>query len=428
MRLLVGRYLEGQTIFTMNRVVVTGLGVVTPVGNDVPTFWKSLLEGKSGITKITSFDASKFDSRIAGEVKDFDPLKYVNAKEVRRMELFVLYAIAASQQAIVNSGIDMAKEDANRIGIVIGSGIGSLDIIERQHNVYLKKGPSKLSPFLIPMLIVNEAAGNVAIKFGLKGPNSCVTTACASGSHSIGDAFKLLQRGDADVMLAGGTESCNAALGIGGFCALKALSQRNDDPQKASRPFDLNRDGFVMSEGAGVVVLENLEHALKRKAKIYAEIVGYGMSCDAYHITSPDPEGNGAAHAMSMALADAKFNREDISYINAHGTSTQLNDKIETLAIKKTFTDFAKKIPISSTKSMTGHQLGAAGGVEFVACCLAIGVDSIPPTMNYEFPDPACDLDYVPNQARKIKVEAALSNSLGFGGHNATLIAKKFKG
>ena len=411
----------------MNRVVVTGLGVITPVGNDVPTFWKSLLEGKSGVEPITYFDAEKFDSKIAGEVKDFDPLKYVNAKEVRRMEQFVIFAIAATQQAVVDSGLELDKEDLQRIGVIIGSGIGSLDIIEKQHNVYLKRGPSKFTPFLIPMLIVNEAAGNVAIKFGFKGPNSCVTTACASGSHSVGDAFKVLQRGDASVMIAGGTESCITHLGVGGFCALKALSRRNDQPQKASRPFDLKRDGFVIAEGAGIVVLETLEHAQKRNAKIYAEIVGYGMSCDAYHITSPDPEGNGAAHAMDMAIADAKLNKEDIDYINAHGTSTHLNDKIETLAIKKTFADSAKKIAISSTKSMTGHQLGAAGGVEFVVCCLATQLDQVPPTINYEFPDPACDLDYVPGQARETKVRAALSNSLGFGGHNATLIAKKFK-
>jgi 3-oxoacyl-[acyl-carrier-protein] synthase II len=299
--------------------------------------------------------------------------------------------------------------------------------MEEQHNVYLKNGPSRLSPFLIPMLIVNEAAGQVAITYGFKGPNSCTTTACASGNHAIGDAFRIIQHGDADVMIAGGTESCITHLGVGGFCALKALSKRNDAPQKASRPFDLERDGFVIAEGCGIVVLENLEHAKKRKAQIYAEVAGFGMSCDAYHITAPDPDGYGAALSMEWALKDAKLNPEEVTYINAHGTSTKLNDKVETLAIKKVLGEYAKKVMVSSTKSMTGHLLGAAGGVEFVICCLSIKDDVIPPTINYEYPDPECDLDYVPNTSRKTKVSVCMSNSLGFGGHNATLVVKKFR-
>ena len=410
-----------------NRVVVTGLGVVSAVGNDVSSFWQALKEGKSGIGPLTTFDPSKFDSRIAGEVKRFDSSLYgMSSKENKRMDKFVQFAIAASKQAMHSSGLDLNKEDRARMGVLIGSGIGSLYTIEEEHRVYMEKGPSRLSPFLIPMLIVNEASGQVAITFGLKGPNSCVATACASGSHAIGDAFRILARGDADVMVCGGTESCITHLGVGGFCALKALSKRNDEPQKASRPFDRERDGFVIAEGCGLVVLESLEHAKKRKAHIYAEITGYGMSCDAYHITAPDPEGEGAARAMEVAMKDAKINPQDIDYINAHGTSTKLNDKIETLAIKKALGAHAKKVMVSSTKSMTGHLLGAAGGVEFVACCLAINDSIVPPTTNYEFPDPDCDLDYVPNTARKAQVELCMSNSLGFGGHNATLIVKKF--
>lgn len=411
-----------------NRVVVTGLGVISPVGNDVLAFWRALKDGKSGIGPLTSFDASAFDSRIAAEVKGFDPNLYgMSAKDTKRMDKFVQYAVACAKQAITDAGLDLDKEDRNRIGVLIGSGIGSLHTIEQEHSIFLAKGPSRLSPFLIPMLIVNEAAGQVAISFGLKGPNSCVATACASGSHAIGDAFKILERGDADVMLCGGTESCITPLGVGGFCALKALSMRNDEPQKASRPFDRERDGFVMAEGCGIVVLETLEHAKIRKAQIYVEVVGYGMSSDAYHITAPDPDGDGAARAMSAALKDARLNPEEVDYINAHGTSTKLNDKIETLAIKRTLGSHAKKAMVSSTKSMTGHLLGASGGVEFIACCLAIKDGIVPPTINYEYPDPDCDLDYVPNTARKTKVGVCMSNSLGFGGHNATLIVKKFK-
>lgn len=412
-----------------HRVVVTGLGVISPVGNDVASFWDSLKNGKGGIGPLTSFDASAFDSRIAGEVKGFDPGAYgLTSKDVRRTEKFVQYSIAAATQAIRDSGLALENEDRTRIGVLIGSGIGSLRIIEEEFKVYLARGPAKLSPFLIPMLIVNEASGQVAIKFGLKGPNSCVATACATGSHAIGDAFRILERGDADCMIAGGTESCITILGIGGFCALKGLSMRNDEPAKASRPFDRQRDGFVMAEGCGLVVLETLQHARARNAHIYAEISGYGMTCDAYHITAPDPGGEGGRKAMELALADAGLSADQVDYINAHGTSTSLNDKVETLAIKKALGAHAGKVMVSSTKSMTGHLLGAAGGVEFIVCCLAITHGIIPPTINYEHPDPDCDLDYVPNTAREAHVGVCMSNSLGFGGHNATLVVRKFKG
>ena len=410
------------------RVVVTGLGIVSPVGNDVASFWDSMKEARSGIGKLTTFDASAFDSRIAGEVKGFDPLSQgMTKKEALRIEKFVQFAMASAYQAIGDAGLDVANENKERIGVIVGSGIGSLRIIEEEHQVYLKSGPSRITPFLIPMLIVNEASGHIAIKYGFKGPNSCVTTACASGSHAIGDALRLIQRGDADVMFAGGTESAITHLGIGGFCALKALSTRNDEPEKASRPFEKDRDGFVMAEGCGIVVLESLEHAKGRGAKIYCEVAGFGMSCDAYHITAPDPDGYGASLAIKWALKDSRVNPQDLNYINAHGTSTKMNDKVETLAIKLALGNHAKKVMVSSTKSMTGHLLGAAGGVEFIVCCLAIKDGVVPPTINYDLPDPECDLDYVPNTARKAKVEVAASNSLGFGGHNATLVVKKFK-
>ncbi|MDD5409034.1 MAG: beta-ketoacyl-ACP synthase II [Candidatus Omnitrophica bacterium] len=410
------------------RVVITGLGAITPVGNDVESFWQSLRDGKSGVGPTTSFDASAFDSRISAEVKDFDPTRYgISLKDIKRTAKFVQFAIAAAKQAMESSGLDSKKEDATRMGVVIGSGIGSLHTIEEEHKVFLSKGPSRLSPFLIPMLIVNEASGMVAIIHGLKGPNSCVATACASGSHAIGEAYRMILYGDADVMLTGGTESCIVPTSVGGFCALRALSTRNDDPKRASRPFDRDRDGFVMAEGCGLVVLETLEHAQKRNANIIAEIAGFGMSCDAYHITAPDPDGAGAAQAMTMALKDAQMNPSEITYINAHGTSTKLNDKIETLSMKKAFGEYSKKVMVSSTKSVTGHLLGAAGGVEFLTCCLAIRDGVVPPTINYEHPDPDCDLDYVPNIARKTNVVACMSNSLGFGGHNASLIVKKFK-
>jgi 3-oxoacyl-[acyl-carrier-protein] synthase II len=409
------------------RIVVTGLGIISPLGNNAKDFWNSLLEGKSGIGPITQFDVSQFDSRIAGEVKGFNPLEHFNSKQVRRMDKFVQYAVVAAREAVKDAGLVLDKLDRNRIGVFVGSGIGSLHTVEKEYSNFLKNGPKKLSPFMIPLLIVNEASGHISIDLNIKGPNSCVATACASGSHAIGDAFRILQHGDADVMLCGGTESCITALGVGGFCALKALSTRNNEPQKASRPFDRDRDGFVMAEGAGIAVLETLEHAKKRGAQIYAEFCGYGMSADAYHITAPDPDGDGASRAMNMALFNAGLKPEDVSYINAHGTSTQLNDKVETMAIKKSFNNHAKKLAVSSTKSMTGHLLGAAGGVEFVASVLAVKEDIIPPTINYEHPDPECDLDYVPNTARKVKVNVAMSNSLGFGGHNASLLIKKFK-
>ena len=411
------------------RVVITGLGVISPVGNDSSSFWQSLKDGKSGVGPTTSFDATAFDSRISAEVKNFEPTRYgISLKDIKRTAKFVQFAIAAAKEAMESSGLDSKKQDGTRMGVIIGSGIGSLHTIEEEHKILLSKGPSRLSPFLIPMLIVNEASGMVAIIHGLKGPNSCVATACASGSHAIGEAYRTILYGDADAMLTGGTESCIVPTAVGGFCALRALSTRNNDPQKASRPFDRDRDGFVMAEGCGLVVLETLEHAQKRNANIIAEIVGFGMSCDAYHITAPDPDGAGAAQAMTMALKDAQMNPSEMTYINAHGTSTKLNDKIETLSMKKAFGEHSKKVMVSSTKSVTGHLLGAAGGVEFVACCLAIRDGVVPPTINYEHPDPECDLDYVPNIARKTNVTACMSNSLGFGGNNASLIVKKFKG
>lgn len=412
-----------------NRVVVTGLGIISPLGNDVSTFWQALREGKSGVGPLTTFDAAKFDSRIAGEVKGFEPNFYgIDFKESKRTAKFVQYAIAAAKQAISASGLDLEAGDKERFGVLIGSGIGSLYTIEEEHKIYLNKGPSRLSPFLIPMLIVNEASGLVGIKFGFKGPNSCVATACASGSHAIGDAFRIIERGDADLMITGGTESCIVPTSLGGFCALKALSKRNNEPEKASCPFDAERDGFVMAEGCGLVVLESLEHAKKRNARIIAEIVGFGMTCDAYHITAPDPEGNGAGRAMKLALADAQLNPEEVDYINAHGTSTKLNDKVETLSMKMAFGPHAKKLMVSSTKSMTGHALGAAGGMEFVVCCLSLRDAVVHPTINYKHPDPECDLDYVPNISREANVRVCMSNSLGFGGHNASLIVKKFEG
>jgi 3-oxoacyl-[acyl-carrier-protein] synthase II len=412
---------------TKHRVVVTGIGVVSPVGTGVEKFWKSLVEGKSGVRTITAFDPSQFDARIAGEVTDYDPLQYFSTKEARNLARFVQFASVASKEAMKMSKLDSAQIDPDRFGVLIGSGIGSIETIEHEYQKYLEKGPSRISPHFIPKIIINEAAGQVSIDIGARGPATCVATACSTATNAIGDAFRFIQYGDADIMIAGGTESATTVLGVGGFCALKALSQRNDAPEKASRPFDLNRDGFVMAEGAGVVILESLEHAKKRGAPILAEMVGYGRTSDAFHITAPESSGAGAAKAMELAIKDAGMTTKDISYINAHGTSTSLNDKVETLAIKTVFKDLAKKVPISSTKSMTGHLLGAAGGVEFAACVLAIRDNIIPPTINYETPDPECDLDYVPNKARKAEVTVAMSNSLGFGGHNASVIVKKFK-
>lgn len=411
----------------MRRVVVTGLGAVTPVGHDVPAMWKSLLSGASGVGPITSFDAAEYPTKIAAEIKDFDPSPYLSPKELKRAERFVQFAVAASKQAFRDSGIDITKEDPFRIGVLIGSGMGSLGLIEQQHEQLKTRGPNKISPFMIPMIIVNMAPGQVAISLGVKGPNICTATACASGAHGVGEAFRVIQHGDAEVMVAGGTESCITPLSIGGFCALMALSRRNDSPATASRPFDKGRDGFVMGEGSGIMILEELEHAKKRGAKIYAEMAGYGRTGDAYHMTAPDPDGSGAASAMAEALKDAKMTPEKVSYINAHGTSTELNDKIETAAIKTVFGSHAKRVPVSSTKSMMGHLIGAAGGVEAVISALTIHHNAIPPTINYQTPDPDCDLDYVPNQARQIPVESALSNSLGFGGHNATVLFRRFR-
>jgi len=411
----------------MRRVVVTGLGVVTPIGNDVPAMWASLLAGKSGIGRISAFDPSALDSQIAAEVKGFDPLLYLSPKEIKRTERFVQFAVAASKQAVQDAGLNIAEEDPFRCGVIIGCGMGSMALIEQQHATLLTKGPGKLSPFMIPMLIANMGSGHTAISLGWKGPNYCTTTACASGAHGAGEAFRAVQRGEVDLMIGGGTESCITPLSVGGFCALQALSRRNDAPERASRPFDKERDGFVIGEGAGVIVLEELAHAKKRGARIYAEMVGYGMTADAFHMTAPDEQGEGATHAMTRALEDAKLRPEQITYLNAHGTSTELNDKIETLAIKKAFKDAAKRVAVSSTKSMTGHLIGGAGGVEAVISVLAIQHGVMPPTVNYEHPDPACDLDYIPNTPRQGTVEAVLSNSLGFGGHNATVIFKTFR-
>jgi beta-ketoacyl-acyl-carrier-protein synthase II len=409
------------------RVVVTGCGVISCLGNTKESFWKNLIDGRSGISKITQFDPQRFDSQIAGEVKNFDPSFYFSSKEIKRIPRFVQFAIAATHQAIEDSQLKFDGLDPYRVGVVIGSGIGSLETIEREHKVLLEKGPQRLSPFLIPMLITNEAAGSVAIRFNLRGINFCTVTACASGAHAIGEAYRAIQHNKADVVICGGTESCIVPLGVGGFCALKALSTRNNEPQRASRPFDRDRDGFVIAEGAGILVLEELNFALKRGARIYAELCGYGATCDAYHITAPDPEGEGASRAMELALKEAGVSCNGSIYINAHGTSTQLNDKMETKAIKRTFGDYVNNVVVSSTKSMIGHTLGAAGAIEFIICCLALREKIIPPTINYENPDPECDLDYTPNQAREFDFKVALSNSLGFGGHNATLLIKEFK-
>jgi 3-oxoacyl-[acyl-carrier-protein] synthase II len=409
------------------RVVVTGLGVITPIGNNVGEFWKGLESGKSGIDRITYFDPSAYDAQIAGQVKNFNPEAFMSKKDVKHTEKFVHYAMAATVEAFTDAGLKKETENLDRCGVLIGSGIGSLHIIEEQHKILMERGPSKLTPFLIPMLIVNEASGHVSIHFGFRGPNSCVATACATGNHAIGDATRIIQYGDADVMIAGGTEGAITPMGIGGFCALKSLSCRNEEPHRASRPFDKERDGFVMGEGAGIVVLEEAEHAVRRGAKIYCEVAGYGMSGDAYHITAPDPSGEGCVRAMQASLKDAGLKPEQIDYVNAHGTSTFLNDKVETLAMKKTFGAHAHKVAISSTKSMTGHLLGAAGGIEFIVCCLAMKHGIVPPTINLDHKDPECDLDYVPHKARGLKIRVAMSNALGFGGHNATLLIKEFK-
>ena len=409
------------------RVVITGLGAVTPLGNTAEEFWTSLTQGKSGIGPITRFDSTGYATRIAGEVKGFDALKYVDKKDDRKLDLYLKYALACAVMAVEDAGLDPTKEDGNRFGVLVGSGIGGLGTLLDSHKTLLDKGPERVSPFFIPMLIINMASGIISMRFGARGPNSSVVTACATGNHAIGDATRIIQRGDADVMIAGGAEAIIIPLTIAGFCQMRAMSTRNEEPTKASRPFDAERDGFVAGEGGGLVVLESLEHARRRDARIYAEVVGYGMTGDAHHMTAPDPEGDGAARAMSAALKDAALEPSAVGYINAHGTSTPYNDKFETIAIKRVFGEHAKRLPISSTKSMTGHLLGAAGGIEAIATTLTIYHGVLPPTINYEKPDPDCDLDYVPNQARKQDVEVALSNAFGFGGTNAILAFRKYR-
>lgn len=410
------------------RVVVTGVGMLTPVGNTAQETWQAVLQGKSGTGPLTQIDREKFKSKVAAEVKNFDPAQFLPPKEIKKSDRFVQFALATAQMALEDAKLDVTKEDSYRVGVLVGSGIGGLRTIEEQHRIYLEKGPGRISPFLIPMLIVNMAPGQISIRFKLRGPNNCVATACATGSMAIGDAGKIITRDEADVMLAGGTESCITALGFGGFDAMKALSTHNEDPATASRPFDKTRDGFVMGEGCGVLVLEELEHAKKRGARIYCELAGYGMTSDATHITAPDPKGEGAARCMANALADAGIKPQEVIYINAHGTSTPLNDKVETIAIKKVLgEEAAKKVMVSSTKSHMGHLLGASGGVEGALCALAVYEGMVPPTINYHHPDPECDLDYVPNEARRIRVRVALSNSLGFGGHNACVCFKEFQ-
>jgi 3-oxoacyl-[acyl-carrier-protein] synthase II len=409
------------------RVVVTGVGMITPLGIGVEDTWDSLIAGKPGIGRITHFDSSNFPTQIAGEVKGFNPEDYIESKEIKKMDRFIHFAIAAAKMAINDSGLKITASNAEKVGVIVGSGIGGLHAIEHYHSVFLEKGPRRISPFFIPMLIINLASGQISIKFGAKGPNSAVATACATGSHSIGDAYKIIQRGDADAMIAGGTEAVITPLGIGGFNAMKTLSTRNDEPGKASRPFDIDRDGFVMGEGSGIVILESLESAIDRGARIYAEIVGYGMTADAYHITSPAPGGEGAARCMQMTLKDGSVDPSEVDYINAHGTSTKYGDEIETNAIKTVFREHSYKVAISSTKSMIGHLLGAAGGVEAVITILSIYNDIITPTINLDKSDPECDLDYVPYKSRKMTVNYALTNSFGFGGTNACLLFKKFK-
>jgi 3-oxoacyl-[acyl-carrier-protein] synthase II len=417
------------------RVVITGLGALTPVGNTAEEFWSSLTQGRSGVGPITKFDAHekdangayRFATRIAGEVRHFDPLRFVEKKDARRMDPYLHYAVACAAMAMEDSALDPATVDGTRFGVLIGSGIGGITTLLEGERTRLEKGPERVSPFIIPMMIVNMAAGLVSMRYGAKGPNSAVVTACATGNHAIGDAFRLIQRRDADVMIAGGAEAMVVPLAIAAFCAMKAMSTRNDEPEKASRPFEAGRDGFVPSEGGGIVVLEALEHARRRDARIYAEVIGYGLSADAHHMTAPDPEGDGAMRAMALALRDAGVTPGDVGYINAHGTSTPYNDKFETIAIKRVFGDHARRLAVSSTKSMTGHLLGAAGGVEAIATALALHHGLLPPTINYDTPDPECDLDYIPNQARKQDVEVALSNAFGFGGTNATLAFRKYR-
>jgi 3-oxoacyl-[acyl-carrier-protein] synthase II len=408
------------------RVVVTGIGMVSPIGIGTMENWNGLLEGKSGIGQITRFDTTEYPTRIAGEVKNFDPATWIPKKEIKKMDLFIHYAIAASDFAVKDSELIIDSSNAARVGVYIGSGIGGFGVIEATHTALMQGGPRKISPFFIPASIVNLASGWVSIRTGAKGPNSATCTACTTGAHAIGDSFKIIQRGDADVMIAGGSEGCITPLGIGGFCAMRALSTRNEEPERASRPFDKDRDGFVMGEGSGILVLESLESAIKRNAKIYCEIVGYGMTSDAYHITAPSEDGEGAIRVMEVTLKDAGVDPSEVDYINAHGTSTPFNDKAESLAIKKVFGDHAYKLAVSSTKSMTGHLLGAAGGLEGAIMALAIRHQVAPPTINLESPDEECDLDYVPHRSRQMNIRYALSNSFGFGGTNGALLFKRF--
>jgi 3-oxoacyl-[acyl-carrier-protein] synthase II len=411
------------------RVVITGLGVVTPLGHQLDIFWNHLLAGQCGIDRITAFDAAPFDTQIAGQVRDFDPTPaFPSPKEIRRTDRYSQFGIYAAWSALKDSGLDLDKENRDEIGVILGSGIGGLQTTIDQHKVLLDRGPGRLSPFMIPMLISNMASGLFSMYNNLRGPNFATCSACATANHAIGEAWRAIKMGDSPVMFAGGAEAAIVSVGIGGFCAMRAMSTRNDDPKHASRPFDKNRDGFVMGEGAGVVVLEELEHAKKRGAKIYCEVSGYGNCADAYHLTAPSPDGEGAARCMKMALKNGGLNLEDISYVNAHGTSTPQGDVCETQAIKTVFGEHARKLAVSSTKGATGHMLGAAGAVEMTACALAIKHGVVPPTINYQTPDPECDLDYVPNTARELKVNAVINNSFGFGGHNATISAKKFVG
>jgi 3-oxoacyl-[acyl-carrier-protein] synthase II len=411
----------------LKRVVVTGLGAITPIGNNLTEYWEGLKQGKNGIGLITLFDISQYACRIAGEVKGFDPLEYMDRKEAKRMARFSQFAIATSKQALRDANLEINDLNAEQIGVIIGTGVGGLSVMEEQEEVLLSRGPGRVSPFTVPTMICNMAAGLTAIHTGAKGPNSCPVTACAAGSNAIGDAFRLVQNGFAKAMICGGTEAAITPLSMAGFASAKALSFRNDDPLHASRPFDVNRDGFVMGEGCGILILEELESALSRGAKIYGEMVGYAMTCDAYHMTAPVPEGEGATRAISLALKDGGLTPDQVNYINAHGTSTSANDVTETRAIKKALGESAYKIAVSSTKSMTGHLLGGSGGIEAVATVLALANDHVPPTINLENPDPECDLDYVANQSRGLIVNVALSNSFGFGGHNVTLAFRKFK-
>jgi len=409
------------------RVVVTGMGAVTPVGLGKDRFWSAVKDGISGIGEITKFDSSGFDSKIAAEVKGFVPSDFIDRKEARRMDTFTQYAIAGAKMAVEDGMIDMDRIDKNKLGVVLGSGIGGIETLENQFRVIFEKGPSRISPFFIPMMISNMAAGQVSIVFGARGPNETVVTACASGTNAIGDAYRIIQRGDADMVITGGSEAAVTPIAVAGFCSMKALSTRNNDPQGASRPFDSDRDGFVLGEGSGILILEELEHAQKRGARIYAEVAGYGMTADAHHITAPAPGGAGAAAAMERVIADAGISAGDIDYINAHGTSTEYNDKFETEAIKQVFGEHAFRLAVSSTKSVTGHLLGAAGGVEAIAAVMAIYEGFVPPTINYNTPDPECDLNYVPNRGEKRDIDYAISNSLGFGGQNASICFKRFK-